>query len=78
VEPSREDIWESARAIRCATLLVHGGASPVLRLDMAQRFADEVEKVRFTSIPGAGHSVAGDKPAEFTRAVLEFLAEALD
>jgi pimeloyl-ACP methyl ester carboxylesterase len=77
VEPSQDDIWEAARAIRCPTLLVHGGASPVLSLEMAHRFADEVEKVRFTSIPGAGHSVAGDKPAEFSRVVLEFLNQVL-
>jgi pimeloyl-ACP methyl ester carboxylesterase len=77
VEPSREDLWEAAHAIRCPTLLVHGGASPVLSLEMAQRFADEVEKVRFTSIPGAGHSVAGDRPAEFVEVVLEFLDEVL-
>jgi pimeloyl-ACP methyl ester carboxylesterase len=78
VEPSREDIWEAARGIRCPTLLVHGGASPVLSLEMAQRFADEVEKVSFTSIQGAGHSVAGDKPAEFSRVVLEFLDQVVD
>ena len=78
VEPSLDDIWDAARAIRCPTLLVHGGASPVLSLEMAQRFADEVEKVRFTSIPGAGHSVAGDKPAEFSRVVLDFLSEVAD
>jgi pimeloyl-ACP methyl ester carboxylesterase len=78
VEPSREDIWEAARGIRCPTLLVHGGASPVLSLEMAQRFADEVEKVSFTSIQGAGHSVAGDKPAEFSRAVLDFLSDVVD
>jgi pimeloyl-ACP methyl ester carboxylesterase len=78
VEPSREDSWEAARGIRCPTLLVHGGASPVLSLEMAQRFADEVEKVSFTSIQGAGHSVAGDKPAEFSRAVLDFLSDVVD
>jgi pimeloyl-ACP methyl ester carboxylesterase len=77
VEPAHQEIWGAARAIRCPTLLVHGGASPVLSLEMAQRFADEVEKVRFTSIPEAGHSVAGDRPEEFTRVVLEFLEEVL-
>ena len=73
IEPSRDDLWDAARAIRCPTLLVHGGSSPVLSLEMAERFASEVEKVRFVSIPGAGHSVAGDKPEEFSKVVLEFL-----
>jgi pimeloyl-ACP methyl ester carboxylesterase len=73
----REDLWEAARSLRVPTLLVHGGASPVLSREMAERFAAEVAGVRLVTIPGAGHSVAGDKPDEFAKAVDAFLGEVL-
>ena len=68
-----ESLWDVARALRCPTLLVHGGDSPVLTADMAARFEAEVECVRRVTIEGAGHSVAGDRPDEFSEAVHEFL-----
>ncbi len=77
VERSREDLWTLARAIRCPSLLVHGGASPVLTREMAETFAHRVDKLRLVTIPGAGHSVAGDKPEEFARIAGAFLDEHL-
>jgi pimeloyl-ACP methyl ester carboxylesterase len=71
------DLWQAARGLRAPTLLVHGGASPVLTREMAERFAAEVAGVRLVTIPGAGHSVAGDKPDEFAKVVDAFLAEVL-
>ncbi len=78
VVQGRESLWELARSLRGPTLLVHGGASPILTRAMAERFAEAVKSVELISIPGAGHSVAGDKPDEFTRAVLGFLDRVLD
>ena len=69
----REDLWDVARRLKCPTLLVQGGSSPVLPLAMAEDFAAEVDAVRLVSIPGAGHSVAGDRPVEFVRATRAFL-----
>lgn len=77
VRRGREDIWDMALALRCPTLLVHGGDSPVLKREMAEKFAKEVDVVRLVTIAGAGHSVAGDKPEEFVAAVGQFLDEAL-
>jgi pimeloyl-ACP methyl ester carboxylesterase len=71
------DPWEAARALRVPTLLVHGGASPVLTREMAERFTAAVPSLRLVTIPGAGHSVAGDKPEEFAKAVDAFLGEVL-
>jgi pimeloyl-ACP methyl ester carboxylesterase len=73
----REDLWAAARSLRVPTLLVHGGASPVLTREMAERFAGDVDVVRLVTIPGAGHSVAGDKPDEFAKVVDAFLGEVL-
>jgi pimeloyl-ACP methyl ester carboxylesterase len=78
VTRGHEELWDVARGLRCPTLLVHGGASPVLTRGMAERFAGAVKHVRLLSIPGAGHSVAGDKPEAFASAVGTFLDEALE
>ena len=75
VADSRSDIWETARALRCPTLLLHGEKSPVLKREQAERFAEAVESVRLVTIPEAGHSVAGDQPQAFAEAVRAFLAE---
>jgi pimeloyl-ACP methyl ester carboxylesterase len=72
-----EDLWSLARRLRAPTLLVHGEKSPVLTREMAERFAREIASVRLVSIPGAGHSVAGDAPEEFSKVVNEFLDEVL-
>lgn len=75
VADSRSDIWETARGLRCPTLLLHGEKSPVLKREQAERFAEAVESVRLVTIPEAGHSVAGDQPQAFAEAVRAFLAE---
>ena len=66
-----------SRALRSPTLLVHGGASPVLTREMAERFAAAVDCVELVSIPGASHSVAGDRPEEFVKVVGAFLDSVL-
>jgi pimeloyl-ACP methyl ester carboxylesterase len=73
VSEARDPLAEAARRLRCPTLLVHGAASPVLTLEMAQRFAAKVPCVELVSIPGAGHSVAGDAPEAFLKVVEAFL-----
>ena len=69
--------WEIARRLRCPTLLLHGGDSPVVSLEAAERFAAEVPVARMVSIPGAAHSVAGDQPEAFVAAVSGFFDEVL-
>jgi len=73
VAEARDSLAEAARALRCPTLLVHGAASPVLTREMAERFAASVPSVELVTIPGAGHSVAGDAPEAFLEAVEAFL-----
>ena len=73
----RDSMADVAAALRCPTLLVHGGASPVLTREMAERFAAAAKTVELVTIDGAGHSVAGDKPEEFLRCVLSFLDRTL-
>jgi pimeloyl-ACP methyl ester carboxylesterase len=73
ISEAREPLAEVAEALRCPTLLVHGGASPVLTREMAERFARAAPCVELVTIEGAGHSVAGDKPDEFVKVVQGFL-----
>ena len=73
VAEGRDELADIARDLRCPTLLVHGASSPVLTLEMAERFAASAACVELVSIPGAGHSVAGDKPEEFLKVVEAFL-----
>ncbi len=78
ISRSDEDLWATARRLRCPTLLLRGGESPVLSQEQAQRFADAIDVVRLVTIAGAGHSVAGDRPDEFVQAVREFLDDVLE
>jgi len=77
IAESSESLWDVALRLRCPTLLLRGGSSPVLPLQLAREFERRVGCVRLVSIEGAGHSVAGDKPAEFVKAVSAFLSEVL-
>ena len=77
IAESEEALWETAERLRCPTLLVHGHSSPVLPLQTAQEFERRVDCVRLVSVEGAGHSVAGDQPDAFVRAVSGFLEEVL-
>ncbi len=77
VARARDDIWDVAKALRCPTLLLRGGESPVLKQEQAEQFAAAVDVVRLVTIEGAGHSVAGDKPDEFVDAARAFLHDVL-
>ena len=72
-----EPLWDVAERLECPTLLVHGGASPVLPLQTAMEFERRIDCVRRVCIDGASHSVAGDRPDEFVKAVSGFLDEVL-
>ena len=72
-----DDLWDVARSLRCPTLVVRGGESPVLTAEGARAFAEAVDVVEVVTIEGAGHSVAGDKPEEFVAAVRTFLQRVL-
>ena len=77
VSDARDALADVARDLCVPTLLVHGEASPVLTREMAERFAKAAPSVELVSIPGAGHSVAGDKPEEFLKVVEAFLDSVL-
>lgn len=72
---SADETWSQFRQVTVPTLLVRGSESDVLTQDVAERVVAEMPAARLAIIPGAGHSVPGDNPPDFTRVVLDFLSE---
>ena len=71
---SAEGLWECVGQIRCPTLMIRGGESNLVSDATVQRMAGAIDNMRAVVVPGAGHQVAGDKPALFHQEVREFLS----
>src|SRR6185437_5190715 len=70
---SNDETWQLFRQVAVPTLLVRGGESDVLSQEVAERATREMQRTQLVVVPGAGHSVPGDNPADFTDAVKDFL-----
>ena len=71
---SPDDLGNAIRAIPCPTLIVRGGLSDVLDAETATLMADTIPGAALVTVEGSGHSVPMDRPAEFERAVREFVS----
>ena len=71
---SPADLGNAIPSIRCPTLIVRGGSSDVLDAETAALMADTIPHATLATIEGSGHCVPMDRPAEFERAVREFLS----
>lgn len=60
--------------IDCPTLIVVGEADQLATLAAANRLAAEVPGARFVSWPNAAHMLTLERPREFERLVLDFVA----
>ncbi|MGH2608386.1 MAG: alpha/beta fold hydrolase, partial [Tepidiformaceae bacterium] len=74
-ELSNDDTWQLFRGVRVPTLLVRGAESDVLTAEVAERVVAEMPRARLSIVAGAGHSVPGDNPDDFTAAVREFVSD---
>jgi pimeloyl-ACP methyl ester carboxylesterase len=68
------DLWSYLPRITCPTLLIRGAESPVLRPEVAHQMVEAIPHCEFVEIPGAGHSIGLDNPADFDAALRSFLA----
>jgi len=68
------ELWERLTHITCPTLLVRGAESDVLSPELAQRVVAALSDGRLVEVAAAGHTVPGDRPAEFVDVVRRFLA----
>ncbi|MGE0680792.1 MAG: alpha/beta fold hydrolase [Candidatus Binatia bacterium] len=72
------DVSAELSRITCPILLIRGGESKTLSLEVAQAMAAQCPRLRTIEIPGAGHHVFLDKPAAFLEVVRKFLHEQLE
>jgi pimeloyl-ACP methyl ester carboxylesterase len=68
------DLWTCVEALRCPILVIRGARSDFLARETCEQMARRQPALRWAQVPGAGHYVHDDNPAEFTRLVTEFLA----
>ncbi|MGI8926829.1 MAG: alpha/beta fold hydrolase, partial [Tepidiformaceae bacterium] len=74
-ELSNDESWQLFRRVTVPALLVRGAESDVLTPAVAERAAREMPRATLAMVPGAGHSVPGDNPDDFTAAVQGFLGD---
>ncbi len=67
------DLWGPLPAMTCPVLVIRGAESDVLDAATAEREAAAFPNGRLVVVEGSGHPVPLDRPAEFERAVREFL-----
>jgi esterase len=69
------DLWEALARIGCPTLIVRGAVSDILSPEIAKRMLEALPDGRLVEVAGAGHTVPGDQPDAFARAVRAFIEE---
>lgn len=80
LNPPRQDVAapgpsvEQVRALRTPTLLIVGEHDIIAPPAIMKMFQSYIPHARLAEVAGAGHSVYFEKPAEFNRLVLDFLA----
>lgn len=68
-----EHLWDDVASITRPTLVVRGADSDVFTEAQAEELAERLPNGRWTSIPGAGHTVQGDAPLALSQAIRMFL-----
>ena len=69
-----DDVTPLLATIQIPTLVVWGALDPLIPAEHGRRIADAIPGARFVVIDDAAHNVMCDRPAEFNRVVLDFLA----
>jgi pimeloyl-ACP methyl ester carboxylesterase len=73
-----DDVRPLLPRIACRTLIVWGQLDPLLPVAFGRLIARGIPGARLVVLADAGHNPMADRPAEFNRIVLEFLAEGAD
>ena len=71
-----DDVTPLLPRIRVRTLVVWGALDPLIPLEHGRRIADAIPGARFVVFQDAAHNVMCDRPVEFNRLLLDFLADA--
>ena len=67
------NLWPDLARVTRPTLIVRGAESDVLSPEIAKRMLETLKDGRLVEIPDAGHTVSGDQPEAFIKAVRTFL-----
>lgn len=67
------DLWGPLARIACPTLVIRGAESDILSPEIAEKMIQALPAGTLVEIAEAGHTVPGDQPAAFARAVRAFL-----
>src|SRR6185369_15516609 len=67
------DAWSLLGKITAPTLIVRGGLSPILPVEMAERLRTSIPDATLVTIPNAYHHLTLDAPAAFNSALNDFL-----
>ena len=76
-EQGEKALWDELARVTCPTLVVRGGASPMLSAGTVERMvAEGLADGRAVTIPDAGHALVIEAPTAFREALRSFLEEA--
>ena len=64
---------ESAKAIKCPTMLIFGNLDKMVNLEVGKKFANIVQNSTSHIIDGCGHMIMIEKAFEMREKILEFL-----
>ena len=69
------DLWPYVERIRVPTLLVIGAESTLVTPEKLARMREGIPEFASVTIRGATHMVPQDRPAEFEKAMRDFMAK---
>ena len=71
---ARFNVSRHLNEICAPTLIISGEVDTTIPLEDQQKLASGISIVEHVVIPGAGHAVTAEKPMEFNRALMDYLA----
>lgn len=69
------NLWDRMPRLRVPLLVIYGAESDTFRAPAVRKMQRLIPHARFQSVPGAGHLVPLEKPAEVAGAILAFLQD---
>jgi pimeloyl-ACP methyl ester carboxylesterase len=70
------DAYDRLGAINAPTLVIHGDADVLVPMANAHSLQERIPGSQLAIIPGVGHMISWEKPAEAARVITEFLSRA--
>jgi esterase len=67
------DLWPYVNRIKSPTLLLKGGAGSIISPETAEKMGKSIANLEVVTVPGTGHMIPQDKPAEFEAEIRRFL-----